>query len=199
MAIEESETEGAEQDVTGIDPRFVVSLKGKSYAIWAGVLDAVTRAGVKSLVTTVVQIPTPENGHLAVVMARLEMEDGRVFADVGDCSPASTTPQLAAAALRFASTRAKGRVCRDAVNCGAELLEDQSDAAPAAARPREQPARAAAPAPARPAGANTDGTVACEEPGCGVLLTKNQVTMSQQKAKRNLCPIHLATALKATG
>src|SRR5579883_2710435 len=62
-----------------IDPQFIVSLKGKSYPIWAGVLDAATQAGLRSLTTHVLQIPSSENGHLAVVMARAEFEDGRVF------------------------------------------------------------------------------------------------------------------------
>jgi len=90
-----------------ISKEFIVHLKGKDYPLYAGVLDAATKAGLRSLRTTVVQIPSPENGHLAVVMARAEFEDGRVFEDVGDCSPASTSPHLAAAALRLASTRAR--------------------------------------------------------------------------------------------
>src|SRR5436190_23078766 len=110
-----------------IDPRFIVQLKGKEYPLFAGVLDAATRAGLKSLTTRIVQIPTPENGNLAVVMARAEFEDGRVFEDVGDCSPASTSQQLAAALLRLASTRAKGRVLRDSINVGQTLLEELPD------------------------------------------------------------------------
>ncbi len=110
-----------------IDPRFIVTLKNRDYPIFAGVLDAATKAGLRSLRTTVLQIPSSENGHLAVVMARAEFEDGRVFEDVGDCSPASTSPQLAAASLRLASTRAKGRVLRDSINVGQTLLEELPD------------------------------------------------------------------------
>lgn len=110
-----------------IDPRFIVTLKNRDYPVFAGVLDAATKAGLRSLRTTVLQIPSPENGHLAVVMARAEFEDGRVFEDVGDCSPASTSPQLASAALRLASTRAKGRVLRDSINVGQTLLEELPD------------------------------------------------------------------------
>src|SRR5207248_2733402 len=100
----------------------VVTLKGRDYPLYAGALDSATKAGLKSLTTRIVQIPSPENGNMAVVMARAEFEDGRVFEDVGDCSPASTSPQLAAASLRLASTRAKGRVLRDAVNVAQTLL-----------------------------------------------------------------------------
>jgi hypothetical protein len=110
-----------------ISKEFVVNLRGKEYPLFAGVLDAATKAGLRSLRTTVLQIPSPENGHLAVVMARAEFEDGRVFEDVGDCSPASTSPQLAAAALRLASTRAKGRVLRDSINVGQTMFEELPD------------------------------------------------------------------------
>jgi hypothetical protein len=110
-----------------ISKEFIVHLKGKDYPVFAGVLDAATKAGLRSLRTTIVQIPSPENGHLAVVMARAEFDDGRVFEDVGDCSPASTSPQLAAAALRLASTRAKGRVLRDSINVGQTMFEELPD------------------------------------------------------------------------
>jgi hypothetical protein len=110
-----------------ISKEFIVHLKGRDYPLWTGVLDAATKAGLRSLRTTVIQIPSPENGHMAVVMARAEFEDGRVFEDVGDCSPQSTSPQLATAALRLASTRAKGRVLRDAINVGQTMFEELPD------------------------------------------------------------------------
>src|SRR5436309_7128434 len=110
-----------------ISKEFIVNLRGKEFPIFAGVLDAATKAGLRSLTTRVVQIPSPENGHLAVVMARAEFEDGRVFEDVGDCSPQSTSPQLASASLRLASTRAKGRVLRDSINVGQTMFEELPD------------------------------------------------------------------------
>jgi hypothetical protein len=108
-------------------PEFVVKLKGKEHVLYAGLLDAATQAGLRSLTTTVLQVPSGENGHTAVVLARARFEDGREFEDVGDCSPANCSPQIATAALRMASTRAKGRCLRDALNLTAELLEDGPD------------------------------------------------------------------------
>jgi hypothetical protein len=151
-----------------VEKKHIVSLKGKEYVLWAGLLDAATKTGLRSLTTTVLQIPTADNGNLAVVMARAEFEDGRVFEDVGDCSPASTTPQLASAAIRLASTRAKGRCLRDATNIGMTMYEElpnnEGEGEPNAAAappPKNQPARSGGgarvpPAPsARPA-ANPD-------------------------------------------
>ena len=93
-----------------IDPRFLVELKGKTYPLYQGVLDAATNAGLRGLKTTIVQIPTPENNHMAVVLVRAEFEDGRVFESVGDASPANCSANIATAALRMAETRAGG--CR---------------------------------------------------------------------------------------
>lgn len=172
-----------------ISREFIVHLKGKDYPIFAGVLDAATTAGLRSLTTRVIQIPSAENGHLAVVMARAEFEDGRVFEDVGDCSPQSTSPQLASAALRLASTRAKGRVLRDSINVGQTMFEELPNGVPAdddydtADEPVEQPrnGRERVQSNGAPAG--------CE--GCGVVLTASQVVYSRNKfSGKDLCPQH---------
>lgn len=143
-----------------VDPKFIQNLKGKDYCTYAGALDAATRAGLKSLTTRLVQAPDKENGHMAIVMARAEFEDGRVFEDVGDCSPQSTSPQLAASACRLASTRAKGRVLRDSVNMGATMYDDVPDEEEVA-----EPER-----------------VVCWEAGCGLLLTRDEILAAKKYA-----------------
>ena len=169
-----------------IDPKFIVDLRGKSYPTWPGVLDAATRAGLKSLTTELLQVPSPENGHVAIVLATATFDDGRVFSDLGDCSPANVSAQIASASIRMASTRAKGRVLRDAMNIGQTLLEElpDDDAAPARANGRQaqpqaqQQARAEAP---------DDGqAMVCQE--CGKGLTKGQYAVSRSTFGRPLCP-----------
>jgi hypothetical protein len=169
-----------------IDKAFIVNLRGKDVPLYAGVLDAATRAGLKSLTTQIVQIPSPENGHMAIVLATATFDDGRCFSDVGDCSPANTSPQIASAALRMASTRAKGRVLRDAINCGQTLLEELPDLddAPAPQRnghrqPQPQAQQqAAAPAEVPPMTCSEDGKP----------LTKGQYEVSLRAYGRPLCP-----------
>jgi hypothetical protein len=178
------------ENLGGIDRRFVIALKGREYALYGGVLDAATRAGIKSLTTTVLQLPTAENGNLAIVSARLETEDGRVFEDLGDCCPASTTPQLAAASLRVASTRAKGRVLRDSINCSATLAEElggeeaPQGRAPAAARQERRPVSRPQPAPAT----GSEGAF-CSSPECGQAISKNEQTRSQHHYQVDLCKV----------
>jgi hypothetical protein len=165
-----------------ISKEFIVHLKGKDYPVFAGVLDAATKAGLRSLTTRIIQVPAAENGHLAVVMARAEFDDGRVFEDVGDCSPQSTSPQLASASLRLASTRAKGRVLRDSINVGQTMFEELPDmnSEDATDAPIERP---------RSGGERVQGNgaaVGCE--GCGQVMTAAQSTFSQNKYKKDLCP-----------
>jgi hypothetical protein len=132
-----------------LDPKFVINLRGKEYPLYAGVLSLATDAGLKELSTKIVQIPTKENGELAVVEALAVFEDGRTFADVGDASPLST--KIPGAYLRIASTRAKGRALRDAMNIGQVLAEEVEDLeetpAPRPSAPLAPPAARPAPAP----------------------------------------------------
>lgn len=110
-----------------IDKQWIVNLKGKDYPLYSGVLDAATRAGLKSLRMTIVQTPDASNGHTAIVLVRAEFEDGRLFESVGDASPANCSPQIATAALRMAETRAAGRAMRNAINCGQTMREELPD------------------------------------------------------------------------
>jgi hypothetical protein len=166
-----------------IDRQWIVNLKGKDFPLYAGVLDAATDAGLKSLTTTVLQLPSADNGHYAAVMARAEFADGRVFEDIGDCSPQSTGPHLAAAALRLASTRAKGRCLRDAINCGSTMFEELPDG---------ETGEAAAPTAS---GHPAKHAQVCEWPaaagGCKRFLTGDQCANSQAAVKKYLCPAHL--------
>lgn len=108
----------------GINSRWVVNLKGKDYLTYPGVLDLAHRSGLRNIEVNLEQIPSAENGQLAVAHAIATFEDGRIFTEVGDASPANCSPQIAAAACRMAATRAKGRALRDALNIGEALLEE---------------------------------------------------------------------------
>lgn len=169
-----------------IRPEFYVKLKGRDYPVYAGVLIAATEAGLKSLRTKIDQRPSPENGHMAIVTAIAEFEDGRIFEDVGDASPANCSPGIAAAALRMASTRAKGRVLRDAIGLGETLKEELPDDEEAPGNGRQ------AHAPVRPveqkAPAQAPSGVVCEV--CQTDLNSNNISFSQHHLKRNLCPEH---------
>jgi hypothetical protein len=166
-----------------IDPKFIINLRGKDFPTWPGILDAATKAGLRSLTTTVVQIPSTENAGMAVVMARAEFEDGRIFEDVGDASPANCGPQIATAALRMASTRAKGRCLRDALSIGSTMFEEL----PPDGRSADLGEEIEPPARLRMVPAN-GAALECTNPGCGKPLTKGQQDISQRAYGQPLCP-----------
>src|SRR5205085_7653523 len=94
-------TETVDRVPAGLDPRFVVDLKGRQFATYAGVLDMASRSGLVGLRTEILQIPTVDNGGMAIVSATAEFEDGRVFTDIGDASPASVKALMVTSVRRI--------------------------------------------------------------------------------------------------
>jgi hypothetical protein len=117
---------------------FLITRSGKQYVLFAGLLDEAHGRGLRGIDTDLIQVPDESNGHVAIVKATAEMEDGRRFSGIGDASPENVGRNIAPHVIRMAETRAKARALRDAVNVGATALEELSegDDAPPAAPPR---------------------------------------------------------------
>ena len=143
---------------------FIVERDGRSFVLYAGLLDLGHERGLRSITTTLVQVPGELNGMTAIVHATVETEGG-TFTGLGDASPGNVTRMMAPHLIRMAETRAKARALRDAVNVGVTALEElgDDDARPETRLPESQkepqkagasaarPARPAAPAPSAPA------------------------------------------------
>ena len=122
---------------------FMITRQGKQYVLYQGLLDEAHTRGLRGIDTELVQVPTAENGNVALVKAVVEMEavDGsegsRTFSGIGDASPENVGRNIVPHIIRMAETRAKARALRDAVNVGATALEELSDGdeAPPAAYP----------------------------------------------------------------
>jgi hypothetical protein len=144
-----------------VNPKWIVSLKGKDYPTWPGILDAAWDEGLLKIEVTMLQAPAEENAWTAIAQARAEFKDGRVFQEIGDCNAKNTSPQIATAAPRMAATRAKGRALRDALNIGETMLEELPEESqtptPYASQAIRDPNKNGrkAPAPAPPAKAVT--------------------------------------------
>lgn len=95
----------------------------KEVVTYAGLLNRAHQEGLKQIDITLVQAPSAANEMTAISMAKVVTEKG-VFTDCGDASPANVNSQIAPHIIRMASTRAKARALRDAVNVGVIALEE---------------------------------------------------------------------------
>lgn len=126
---------------------FIIERQGKTFVLYAGLLEEAHAQGLREIATELLQIPSPENGHLAVCRAVVTTEKG-CFSGIGDASPENVGRMIAPHILRMAETRAKARALRDAINVGMTALEelggdeDASDAFPPAHRGRVDVSRA---------------------------------------------------------
>jgi len=110
-----------------LDKRFLVQLKGKDYATYAGLLDLAHQHGLTELRVEIVKLPSPDNGMECIVKATAVTESGSSFSDLGDANPHNTNKSVAQHIIRMASTRAKARVLRDLSNIGMTALEELGD------------------------------------------------------------------------
>jgi hypothetical protein len=201
-----------------MDPKFVVQLQGRDYALYAGILGEAHERGLQAIETELIQIPSEANEHTAIVKATVRMKDGSVFQDYGDANPRNTNARIATALIRMASTRGKGRALRDAINVGQTMLEELPDldepetgrpaqafyqpaAAPrsvvaestprgsaAESTPRAAVAESAAPIQAARSSANGEEPLICGNPACGKKITRGQHDLSMRTYGQPYCP-----------
>ncbi len=181
-----------------MDPKHIVRLQGREYPLFAGILAEAHERGLQSIAVELLQVPEEANEHTAICRATVTMQDGSTFSDVGDASPRNTNPRIATALIRMASTRAKGRALRDAINVGQTMLEELPDLEEGSAAH----AYAVAEAPQAPAtgpggagrgnGRNAPETRAPAPPAtacgaCGKELTQGRAASTFKRLGKVLC------------
>lgn len=103
---------------------FLITRQGKQFVLFAGLLDeAHAKHGLRSIETELIQVPSAENGDVAIVYAVVRTENGK-FTGIGDASPENVGKNIVPHVIRMAETRAKARALRDAINVGATSLEE---------------------------------------------------------------------------
>lgn len=110
-----------------LNREFVKSIEGKDFVTYQGLLDLAHQRGLSRIEVEIVQNPTADNQHTAIVRAVAESKLGEVFSDVGDANPTNTNSKVSRHLLRMASTRAKARCLRDLTNIGMTCLEELGD------------------------------------------------------------------------
>jgi hypothetical protein len=95
----------------------------KEVVTYAGLLNRATQDNLKKVYTELIQLPSEANQMTAICMAEVVTDKG-VFRDYGDANPQNVSSMIAPHIIRMASTRAKARAFRDAVNIGVVALEE---------------------------------------------------------------------------
>ena len=107
-----------------LDDRFVMSVQGKDFVLYSGLLDLAHQHGLARLEVELVQHPTEANGREAICRAIATSKDGETFTDLGDANPNNCSKNIVPHLIRMASTRAKARALRDMSNIGMTALEE---------------------------------------------------------------------------
>jgi hypothetical protein len=98
----------------------VVTIQGKPYVRYAGLLALAHQGGLVALSAAFVSV-TPD---LAIAHATATFADGRVFTEAGDATPGNVPARVKPHFARMALTRAKSRCLRDALNIDLVALEE---------------------------------------------------------------------------
>lgn len=102
---------------------YMIERQGKRFVLYAGLLEEAHSRGLRSIETELLQVPSSENGDVAIVRAVVRMEDGK-FSGIGDAGPQNVGRMIAPHLIRMAETRAKARALRDAINVGVTAFEE---------------------------------------------------------------------------
>jgi hypothetical protein len=84
--------------------------------------------GLSSVKTEIVQIPSGDNGGVAIVRAEVQTKKG-TFSGIGDASAGSVNRRIVPHIVRMAETRGISRAMRLAVNIGMVALDELGDEA----------------------------------------------------------------------
>jgi len=124
-------------DAIGIDPmahekskldkRFIMSVSGKDFVLYSGLLDLAHQKGLKKISVSPEQFPCKDNGNVAICKAVVESVNGEVFVEWGDADQGNVNKMVIKHLLRMAATRAKARALRDFTNIGMTCLDELSD------------------------------------------------------------------------
>lgn len=101
----------------------MIERQGKRFVLYAGLLEEAHARGLRSIETELLQVPSVENGEVAIVRAVVRTEEGK-YTGIGDASPQNVGRMISPHIIRMAETRAKARALRDAINVGVTAFEE---------------------------------------------------------------------------
>lgn len=107
-----------------LDEKFIVSLQGKDFVTYEGLLQLAHQKGLTSIKTEIVQLPTNENNSQCIVKAIVQGKDNEHFEGYGDADKGNVSRMIAKHIIRMAETRAKARALRDFTNIGMTAVDE---------------------------------------------------------------------------
>jgi hypothetical protein len=107
----------------GIQPKYLVTIQGKSFITYQGLLQMAQDAGLMSLKAEFISVTE----KLALARATARFLDGREFGECGDATPENVNKRIAPHFPRMALTRAKARCLRDALSIDMTAVEELAD------------------------------------------------------------------------
>lgn len=102
---------------------YIIERQGKTFVLYAGLLDEAHQRGLRSIRTELLQAPREENGQTAIVRATVELDTG-TYSGIGDAAPNNVAAPMRTCLVRMAETRAKARALRDAINVATVAFEE---------------------------------------------------------------------------
>lgn len=133
---------------------FLIDRQGATVVQYAGLVLALHAVsdGYFALETRLEQLPAAENGHTAVVSARVRILDRaqpevtlREASGIGDANAGNVSKMMTGAVIRMAETRAKGRALRDLLNVRMVVAEELGPQGADDAEPSPRPLPPVAP------------------------------------------------------
>jgi hypothetical protein len=103
-----------------IPAQFLVTIQGKQFVTYHGLLALATQHGLVSLSAEFIAV-TPE---LALAKATAVFQDGRTFTEAADSTPTNVNGRIRPHFPRMSLTRAKARCLRDALNLAMVAVEE---------------------------------------------------------------------------
>jgi hypothetical protein len=104
-----------------IPPHFLVTIQGKPFITFHGLLHLAHQQGLLSLSARFISV----TAELALAEATAMFHDGRTFTEAADSTPTNVNSRIKPHFPRMALTRAKARALRDGLNlayvCAEEL------------------------------------------------------------------------------
>ena len=121
--------DAAGKEKASLDPRWIISIEGREFVKYPGLLDLGHQKGLDSIKVEPLQLPSPENSYFAVCKAVVMSKKGETFTDIGDACPENCSKLVSRHLLRMASTRSIARALRSFTNIGMTCLEELDDSA----------------------------------------------------------------------